>query len=353
MSDKIIYGIQQIGVGVENVHQAWTWYRKHFGMDIKVFEEAAMAELMLPYTEGKPRPRHAVLAFNLQSGGGFEVWQHTGKTPAKIKFEAQLGDLGIFISKQKTSDIKKAFETMKKNGLDVLGEIVNAPNAASHFFVRDPYGNIFQIIENDYVFVKSNDATGGVLGAIIGVSNIDESLKLYSKTLGYTEIIYDKTDIFKDFVAIPGGSLQARRVLLRPEKEPMGGFSPLFGPSEIELIQVIDSPVRKIYENRIWGDPGFIHLCFDINNMKALRQECADNGFPFTVDSENSFDMGEAAGHFAYVSDPDGTPIEFVETYKLPMIKAIGWSLNLKKRDPNKPLPRWILKAMRMKRVKS
>lgn len=352
MGKKIIYGIQQVGVGVEDVHQAWTWYRKHFGMDIKAFEEAAMAELMLPYTEGKPRPRHAVLAFNLQSGGGFEVWQHTGKKPLKPQFEPQLGDLGIFIAKQKTKNVQKAFDFLKSQGVDVLGEIVKAPNQQAHFFVRDPFGNIFQVIENDYIFTKTPAFTGGVLGAIIGVSDIDKSLKLYRDILGYSEIIYDETDVFKDFVAIPGGSLNARRILLRPQKRATGGFSPLFGPTEIELIQVNDSPVRHIYENRMWGDPGFIHLCFDIHNMNQLREDCLEKGFPFTVDSNNSFDMGEAAGHFAYVSDPDGTPIEFVETHKLPLIKAIGWEINLTTRDPEKPLPNWIIKALRMKREK-
>ena len=59
MSEKIIYGIQQVGIGVENVHEAWAWYRKYFGMDIKVFEESATAELMLPYTNGKKCSRHA------------------------------------------------------------------------------------------------------------------------------------------------------------------------------------------------------------------------------------------------------------------------------------------------------
>jgi len=34
--------------------------------------------------------------------------------------------------------------------------------------------------------------------------------------------------------------------------------------------------------------------------------------------------MGEASGHFAYVEDPDGTLIEFVETHKIPIIKKLG-----------------------------
>jgi len=55
MKHKKITGIQQLGVGVEDVQVAWAWYRKHFGMDIGVFDDEAVAELMLHYTEGKSR----------------------------------------------------------------------------------------------------------------------------------------------------------------------------------------------------------------------------------------------------------------------------------------------------------
>ena len=61
MEKKIITGIQQLGIGIPNVHEAWAWYRRHFGMDVPIFEEAAEAALMLPYTGGE-RSRHAVLA---------------------------------------------------------------------------------------------------------------------------------------------------------------------------------------------------------------------------------------------------------------------------------------------------
>ena len=40
---KIICGIQQMGIGVPNVEAIWKWYRKNFGIDIKVFEDAAHA----------------------------------------------------------------------------------------------------------------------------------------------------------------------------------------------------------------------------------------------------------------------------------------------------------------------
>lgn len=349
---KKITGIQQIGIGVEDVHEAWKWYREHFGMDIKVFEEAAVAELMLHYTEGKKRARHAVLAFSMQSGGGFEVWQHTGKIPEKPHFEPQLGDIGIIVAKLKSQNPQKAYVKMHADQLNMVGAMNKSPNNTPHFFVKDPYGNIFQIIENDYLFEQTKAVNGGIYGAIIGVSNIENSLKVYQDILEYDTVVYDKTGVFEDFSSLPGGDKKVRRVLLKHSAERSGGFAPLYGPSEIELVQLVASKGCNIYENRIWGDPGFIHICFDTIGMDLLREEVASKGFPFTVDSAESFDMGEAAGHFAYISDPDGTPIEFVETHKVPIIKALNWNIKLKKRDPNKSLPKWMIGMLRRKRVK-
>ncbi|MEQ9415318.1 MAG: VOC family protein, partial [Cyclobacteriaceae bacterium] len=75
--------------------------------------------------------------------------------------------------------------------------------------------------------------------------------------------------------------------------------------------------------------------------------------FPFTVDSSNSFDMGKAAGHFTYCEDPDGTLIEFVETHKIPIMEKWGWFLNVKKRNPTKPLPDWLFTLLGLAKVKA
>lgn len=157
---------------------------------------------------------------------------------------------------------------------------------------------------------------------------------------------------------LPGyrGENRFRRILLASSDTWRGKFSRLFGPSRIELVQVIDRQPKKIFEGRQWGDPGFIHLCYDVTGMELLRSECEAKGFPFTVDSsrkhENTFDMGEAAGQFSYIEDPDGTLIEFVETHKIPVIKKLGWYINLRKRQPEKALPNWILRSLIYNRVK-
>jgi catechol 2,3-dioxygenase-like lactoylglutathione lyase family enzyme len=357
MKGYIISGIQQMGVGVEDLKEAWEWYIKAFGMDCRIFEDEAEARLMLPYTGGEPRSRHAVLAMNLQSGGGFEVWQYKGREPEYRDRETRLGDLGIFACKMKVRDIDQAWRQFTQTGVEVLGSPALDPAGKKSFFVRDPFGNLFQIVGATDWFMNLKKISGGSYGAIIGVTDVEKALKLYSDILGYDKVVYDVTGTFDDLMSVPGGNSLFRRVLLAPTMPFHGGFNPVYGQSVIELVKSGDRAGTKIFEGRYWGDPGFIHLCYDIRGMSNLRRYCEEAGFPFSVDSErshegNSFDMGEAAGHFAYIEDPDGTLIEFVETHKVPLIKKLGWYLDLRKRDPNKPLPSWMIKSLRFSRVK-
>jgi catechol 2,3-dioxygenase-like lactoylglutathione lyase family enzyme len=355
---KFISGIQQIGVGVRNFHEAWKWYIPNFGMDIRIFEENATAEYMLPYTNNEPRERHACLAMNMQGGGGFEIWQHTERTPLAPAFEIQVGDLGIFAGKIKSNNIPAAYEHLSREAKTVNG-VVKDPAGRDTFFVKDPFDNIWQVVEEGSMYMrKYKKRTGGSYGAVIGSSNPDRALELYSGILDYDVVVYDQQGTFEDLKEVPGGTGRFRRVLLQHSETRKGPFARLFGPSEIELVQALDRKPERIFKDRIWGDLGFIHLCFDVLGIKALKEECHRKGFPFTVDSDvhptgKPFDMGEAAGHFSYVEDPDGTLIEFVETHKIPIIKKLGWYIDLwKRKDVTKPLPDGVLKNLRFMKVR-
>ena len=355
---KIISGIQQIGVGVRNFHEAWKWYIPNFGMDVRIFEEKATAEYMLPYTDNLPRERHACLTVNMQGGGGFEIWQHTERTPVAPAFEIKLGDLGIYAGKIKSNNIHAAYEYFSRES-KTINSVVKDPAGRDTFFMKDPFNNTWQVVEDYSVFMtKYKKRTGGSYGAVIGTTDPDRALELYREILDYDTVVYDRQGTFEDLKAIPGGPGKFRRVLLKHSTLRKGPFARLFGPSEIELVQTLDRKPEKIFKDRIWGDLGFIHLCFDVLGMKALKAECHRKGFPFTVDSDvhptgKPFDMGEAAGHFSYVEDPDGTLIEFVETHRIPIVKKLGWYINLwRRKDVTKPLPNPLLKMLRFMTVK-
>lgn len=343
---KIIAGIQQLGIGVSDLYEARDWYKNNLGYDVVIFDEAAEAKLMIRYTDEKVHKRHAILAYNMQGGGGFEVWQYTSRIPNPPSFKLQLGDLGIFACKIGAPDVEKVYKEFQNNKVNIISEIKNSPEGKAHFFIKDPYNNIFEIEQCNDQLLNQSKLTGGNTGVIIGVSNIEASIKFYSEILGYNTIVYDQEGEFDDLTSLSDKPEKYRRILLKHCEKRSGAFSPLLGNSRIELIQSKTREVRKIFENRLWGDLGYIHLCFDIIGMDELKEECELAGHPFTVDSANSFDMGEAAGHFSYIEDPDGTLIEFVETHKIPIIKKIGWYLNLQKRDPKKPLPKWFFRLL-------
>ena len=349
---RIISGIQQVGIGVTNADEAFDWYRKIFGTDIVVFKDAATASLMKRYTGDKAHERYAILALNMQSGGGFEIWQYTSRAPVASPFPIQMGDLGIYAVKIRSRNIAQTYAYYKQQGVDLLSVPSKIPSGKDHFYMKDPYGNLFEVTEDDYWYTDTNCLTGAVCGVTIGVSSLQKALPFYKNVLGYDKQLFSGEGVFDDWKGVPGSEYNFKRVILGHSRPIKGAFSKLLGPTCIELVEVIGRTPLKIYGGRYWGDLGFIHVCFDINGFDAHEAICNENGFPLTVDSSNSFDMGEAAGHFAYNEDPDGTLIEYVETHRVPILKKIGWYLDLRKRNPEKPLPNWMVKSLSFSRVK-
>ncbi len=349
---SIITGIQQVGIGVPELDKAWQWYRENFGMDVPIFQDSAEAAHMAGYTGGSVHARKAVLAVNMLGGGGFEIWQYTSRKPEYAGFEIQPGDLGISATTLKARNTAELFEQHKCAGINLTPEVRTSPGGEPTYFVKDLYGNVFQIVKTHEIFSRTSHVCGGVAGVTIGVTDIDKAMRLYSDILGYSQVLYDATGTFEDLGGIPGGDQKLRRAKLAHATPGIGSFGAFFGTSTIELVSALERKPEKIFGNRYWGDCGFIHVCFDIKNMDALKATCAERGFSFTVDSEDSFDMGEATGRFAYTEDPDGTLIELVETFKMPIIKKLRVYLDLTKRKPGKPLPNWMLKALRFSRVK-
>lgn len=343
----VINGIQQVGIGNRKVYETYEWYKENLGMKVQVFDEAAEAKLMLPYTGGQPRSRHAILALNLNGGGGIEVWQYVDRVAVAPKFHIQIGDLGILAIQYKCQDLRKAHKLFANN-IATSSIFKNAAGQA-HFYTKDQDGNWIDVVEYDSWFSKKYGNYGGVTGAVIGVSDLEKSIAFYRDILGYDKVIYQGEGHFEDLQQMQLNTAKGdeiyERALLTHSDTKKGAFSRLFGQTQIELVKRNNYDAKKIFQDRLWGDMGYIHLCFDVNHMNKLSEYCESKGHPFQVDS-GPFGMGEAGGHFAYIEDPDGTLIEFVETHKVPIVKKLNWYLDLQKRKKIKPLPDWMIKAM-------
>lgn len=351
---KRINGIQHIGVGVANHASSWKWYRKFLGMDIAMFNGVAEAPLMQIYTKGEIINKRAAMILNLSGGCAMEVVSPVSFTASHADQDFELGDLGIFVAQVKSPNVKAAYSWFKEEGANVIGEINALPYGGESFFVKDPDGLFFQIVPGKHWYTKPRHVTGGTVGATICVSNIENSMKLYSDILGYDKVLFDETAIFDDWKnTLPGGDKSFRRVLLTQSDKPGGGFAKVTADTYLELVEARDFAARKIYKGRMWGDIGFVHLGLDVRGMKALGIDLEQKGFGFTCNTDDTLDMGGTTRvHCTYIEDPDGTLIEMIEVYKIPIIEKLGIFLNLEKRDPLKPLPDFMLKALRFSRIK-
>ena len=124
------------------------------------------------------------------------------------------------------------------------------------------------------IITKSTKSlTGGVVGAVIGVSISIKRWRSIPVSWNTTRWFTTRPACLRT-LPIYRGDQRYRRVLLYHSAIRTGPFARLLGPTQIELIQPLDRP-KKIFEGRIWGELGYIRLCFDILGMEHLEKECA------------------------------------------------------------------------------
>jgi catechol 2,3-dioxygenase-like lactoylglutathione lyase family enzyme len=349
---KRINGLQHIGVAVSNMDESLRFCRKFFGLDIPFFDSVAEAPLMRVYTRGSTIEKRASMIMNLQGGCAMEIIRPTSFEPTKSPFQIQIGDLGIFMVQVKARDVQQTHGFCKQEKLSVCTSLHSNPQGKSTFFIADPDGHLFQYLPGEQWYTNSGHHSGGVIGCSVGVSDIDQALGLYAGALGFDEVLYDNSGVFEEWSELPGGKEKYRRVLLSQKAQPGGGFAKVTGKTYIELVQALERKPNFIFENRIWGDTGFAHIGFDVKGMKAIGADLAEAGYAFTCDSLDALNMGNTKVHCTYIHDKDRTLIELIEVFKVPIIEKWGIFLNVEKRDPLKPLPDFMLKALRFSRIK-
>ena len=165
MSAPLISGIQQVGIGCQNVPETWKWYRQVLGFDVPIFDEKADAPLMTPYTGGKVQSRQAALVLNMAGGGGLEIWSFTSRVSQPANFKVEIGDLGINAIRFKAPDVKKAHEWVKSHSKEATGPLSKLPEGEG-FWGTDPYGNVFQVTSDATWFQTKGKNVGGVAGVL-------------------------------------------------------------------------------------------------------------------------------------------------------------------------------------------
>ena len=325
-----ISGIQQVGVGTENFRKSWNWFIRMFGTDVKILEDDTVAERMLPYTGNQPQKRHACIAVNLQGGGGFEIWQYSERKPQPVGFDIAVGDLGVFAAKLNCRDIPACHQALKAKW-DAVSDVGALPDGTPCFYVKDLYGNCFQLVQTDYIYIDEGKLTGGMAGTVVGVTDMDKSIAFYREILGYDTVKYDETGVFADWS--PSG--RRRKVPPRPDgpfEAPPGGLLRPDGPGLHRTGAGAGPHPAKDLRGPLLGRPGL--------HPDLLRRH-RDAGTGEILRGEGpSLHRGQLPRrhHLRH-----GRRLRPLHLHRGPGRHPY---IDMKKRDPRKPLPKFLFRAM-------
>ncbi|MBU1670251.1 MAG: VOC family protein [Actinobacteria bacterium] len=162
-----------------------------------------------------------------------------------------------------------------------------------------------------------------------GVSDIERSTRFYSKTLGFSVKVDEFEDDYKNIVGDDAAGESAREFLRStpyvPERIKVRMFINPLGGAMIEMAQPISQPAHPHGEQR-WGDIGFLGMgakAYRLDDLlPALERKGVGPVTPVTaVKAANG-----STWRSAFLRDPDGTPVELLETPEPPHYRkpAVG-----------------------------
>lgn len=352
----MLTAMQHYGFGVADRDRSWEFYRR-LGFDVPMSLNQSYASRMEPVVGGDYE-RKVVIAANLLGGATLELYQYLSTDPRPFPQTWRWGDPGMSASALKVPDITRALELFADDPDTVVSGPCPWPGKPewTAVLVTDPDNLLIYLIEVPgipYSLRRNGERVGGAIFPTIAVTDMKRSLEFYRDILEYNEIVYDWKGTDPMLATVPGGDRPMRRVLLHDPRPSSSFYSFYLDRGWIELVEVEGEKGPHIYHGRRWGDIGQMEICFDVYDIQATFNELKLRGaHPVLAPNTEDFDMGHGStALFAYFADPDGTMIELAEATRLKFTEGI--SIDLRKRKPGKPLPRWLMKMSRFKRHKT
>ena len=312
----MITALQHIGLGVHDAAASYEFYRKFAGFKIKVADYLDYSSQMEPIIGDLVKMR-IIMAIPSQGKGIIELVQHISTSPCPGT--TRWGDTGFLASGYRTSNLAAALKYLDAEGIELkvrsYSMKLNNGMKWESAFLYDPDGNCVELIDTD-PGNTNNFGSGGLIQVTIGVSDMEKSLQFYKDILGYSQVLLDTSGHDAGMEPLLENGMQQRQVILARKTSLKSPFATV-GGGTIRLVQVIDFSGKNPFEGRRWGDIGQMEACFEVDDIKAAVEEL--KAMNMVVYHPPTFmDMGSGShGSFAYIKDPDGSLIEFVEVNRV------------------------------------
>lgn len=322
----MINALQHIGFGVWDVDKTYDFYKRFLGYKVKLNDITVASKEMEPVV-GSLETMRMMMAANPKGGGLIELIEHKSSPIRPFPEDGRYGFYGVVEAGYGVRRIDRVVSDMKAAGVPVLTPVCEQDLGGGRkwrfAYLQDPDGLPLQLTEEVPAGGQArNGAKPAVFGLFhigMGVSDLERSKTFYRNALGFDRVLFQFEGEMPEMEPVAGGLLRAKMAILERSQPPSGPLDGMLSRGVLKLFEVKDSRGCHAYEGRRWGDIGCMEFCMDVTDLPAVVADMKNKGIPIYLPPVE-IDMGSGSkGMVAYVRDPDGSIVEFVEA------KSIAW----------------------------
>jgi catechol 2,3-dioxygenase-like lactoylglutathione lyase family enzyme len=320
----MINALQHVGQGVRDVDTTYGFYKKHFGFKVKL-NDLTIASKEMAAVIGSVETMRMMMAVNAKGGGIIELIEHKSKPIKPFPEEGGYGDYGVLEVGYGVDNIDEVVTDFEANGARFLTRVCDLElengRRWRYAYLRDPDGLPLQLTEDVSPgnTGAARPAVRGVTHVGIGVSDLARSKEFYGAALGFDHVLYEHDGRMPEMDAVTGEARPMRMAILERSAPACGPLAELLPRGVVKLFEVPGRNGKHLYDGRCWGDIGCMEVCLDVSDLMATVASMQQQGIEIYLPPVK-INMGSGSrGLVAYVRDPDGTTIEFVE------VQSIAW----------------------------
>ncbi len=319
----MINALQHVGQGVQDVDKTYEFYKRNFGYKVKL-NDITVASKEMAAVLGSVETMRMMMAANVKGGGIIELIEHKSKPITSLPKADLYGHCGILEVGYEVVNIEEVVSDFRSRGIPMLTPILEIDLGGGRrwrtAFLKDPDGLPLQLTEDvkPGAAARAGAEVHGSSHVSIGVTDLKRSIAFYQSVLEFDRLVCEFDGIVPETEA-SGGDFQTRKTaLLERSADATGPLAGLLPRGAVKLIEV-PAGARHLYEGRLWGDVGCMEFCLDVSDVPATVEVMKEKGVDIYLPPVE-IGMGTGSkGLVAYIRDPDGTTVEFVE------VQSIFW----------------------------
>lgn len=325
----MINAFQHVGVGVWDVERTLSFYKNLFGYKIKLNDITTASKEMEPVV-GSLQTMRMAMSMNAAGGGILEFIEHKSSPIRPFPEGAGYGSYGVLEVGFRVRGIDRVVDAFRAKGVAFLTPVreleLTDGRRWRYAYLRDPDGLLVQLVEEIRPggSAAKKPEVHGAFHVGIGVSDVDRSKAFYGNVLGFDREVVAMDGRNPDLDAVSGGAARVRIAILERSAPNTGAIRDL-PQGTVKLIAVPGRDGQHIYKGRRWGDIGCMEFCLDVSSLEDAVAEAKAKGAPIYL-PPCEIGMGSGSrGKVAYVRDPDGTIVEFVEICSIAWLSATAF----------------------------